>query len=185
MLHSVGVSALKPDSIHINFTFQSTSYETGSIHFDCVRTTNLTRCDRAQGLLFVHVIGQAFFNESSSSAEMLFGCFFIRCSVFVKKITTKSFGVGTLDHKESRKETEVASRSEKVAKVQIVVSINTRSVRDEQCICLFHTPRTARHFLQPRSSNESNCHVIISFMVKIHIQSTYQRWITWIAIRST
>ena len=43
---------------------------------------------------------------------------------------TKSFGVRTLDHKESRKETEAASESEKVVKVQIVVVINTRSVQD-------------------------------------------------------
>ena len=54
-----GVSALEPDSIRIDFTLQSTSYETGSIHFDRVRTTNLTRCDCAQGPLLVHVIGRA------------------------------------------------------------------------------------------------------------------------------
>ena len=42
--------------------------------------------------------------------------------MFAKK-TTKSFGAGRLDHKESRKETEAATGSEKVAKVRIVVSI--------------------------------------------------------------
>ena len=166
-----GMSALEPDSIHNDFTLQSSSYKTGSIHFDRVRTTNLTRYDRAQFPLYVHVIGRAFFNKSISSAEMLFGCFLVRCYVFAKKRTTKTFGVGTLDHKESRKETEAASGREKVAKVRIVVSINMRSVRDEQCVRLFLTPRSTRHFEQPRSSNKANCHVIISFPVKIHFRS--------------
>ena len=131
-----GVSALEPDSIQIDSTLQSTSYETGSINFDRVRTTNLTRCDRAQFPLCVHVTGRAFFKKSSSSEEMLFGCFFIRCYVFAEKKTTKSFGVGTLDHKESRKKTEAASGGDKVPNVRIVVSINTHSVRDEQCVRL-------------------------------------------------
>ena len=48
------------------------------------------------------------------------------------KKRAKLFGVETLDHKKSRKETETASRSDKVAKVRIVVSMNTCSVRDEQ-----------------------------------------------------
>ena len=48
----------------------------------------------------------------------------------LRKKTTKSLGVGTVDHKESRKEIEVATGIENVAKVQIVVSINTCSVRD-------------------------------------------------------
>ena len=87
-----------------------------------------------------------------------------------QKRTPKSFGAGTLNHKESKKETETASRSEKVVKVQIVVSINTRSLWEEQYVCLFHTPRTAQHFLQPHSSKEANCHVI-SFPVKIHFRS--------------
>ena len=100
-----------------------------------------------------------------------FDCFFICCYVFAKK-RTKSFGAGTLYYKESRKETEAASGSDKVAKVRIVVSINTCSVQDEQCVCLFYTPGTTRLFLQPRSSNESNCHMIISFLVKIHFRST-------------
>ena len=59
----------------------------------------------------------------------------LAASLFVvtccEKRATKLFGVGTLDHKESRKETEVASESEKVAKVRIVISINTRSARDK------------------------------------------------------
>ena len=67
---------------------------------------------------------------------------FIHCYVFAKK-KTKLCGERTLDHKESRKETEAARGSEKVVKVQIVVSTNTRSDRDEQCIRLFHTPRIA------------------------------------------
>ena len=88
-----------------------------------------------------------------------------------KKKLPKPFGARTLDHKESRKETEAASGSEKVAKVRIVVSINTRSVWDEEWVRLFHTPRTARHFLQLCSSNGANCHVIISFPLKIHFRS--------------
>ena len=140
------MSALEPDLIHTDFTLQSTSYETGSIHFDLVCTTNLTHCNCGQGSLFVHVIGCVSFNKSCNSADKLFGCFFIRCYVFTRKKTRKSFGAGTLDHKESRKKMEVTSISEKVAKVTVVVSINTRSVRHKQCICLFHTPRTARHF---------------------------------------
>ena len=63
-----GVSVLVPDSIHIDFTLRSTSYGTRSIHFDRVRTMNTT----AQGLLFVHVIGHAFFNKSIRSVEILF-----------------------------------------------------------------------------------------------------------------
>ena len=81
----------------------------------------------------------------------------------------KLFGAGTLDHKESREETEATS--EKVVKVRIVFSISTHSGRDKQCIHLFHAQRTARHFLRPRSSNEANCHMIISFPVEIHFQS--------------
>ena len=100
-----------------------------------------------------------------------FGCLFIDCYVFAKK-KTKLFGAVTLHHKESRKKTKAASEKEKVAKVRIVVRINTGSVQDEQCVHLFHTPRTAQYFLQLCSSNESNCHVIISFLVKIHFRST-------------
>ena len=48
---SEGVSALEPNSIHIDFTLQYTSYETGSIHFDHVHTTNLTRCDYARPVI--------------------------------------------------------------------------------------------------------------------------------------
>ena len=113
---------MKPD--------QSTSYETRLLHFDHVLTTNLTRCDRAQCPLFVHVIGCAFFNKSSRSAEMLFWLLLYLLLCLHEKKTTKSFGSGTLDHKESRKEMEVASGSEKVAKVRIVVSINMCSVWD-------------------------------------------------------
>ena len=78
-----------------------------------------------------------------------------------EKKTTKSFGAGTPDPKESRKETEAASGSEKFAKVRIVISINIRSVWDEQFVRLFPTPRPARHFLQLRSSNEANCHEML------------------------
>ena len=168
-----GMSALEPDSIHIDFTLQSTSYETRSIHFDHVCTTNFTHCDCAQGLLVVHMIGCAFFNKSSRSVEMLF--WLLPCLLLClcgKKKTTKSHGTGTLDHKESRKEAEAASGTEKVAKVWIVVSINTCSVQDERWVRLFHTPRTAGHFLHPCSSKESNYHVIISFLAKIHFWST-------------
>ena len=68
---------------------------------------------------------------------MLFGRFYIHCYVFAETKKRQSFGAGTLDHKESRKEVEAASQSEKDAKVRIVVSINTRSVQDEQCVHLF------------------------------------------------
>ena len=50
---------------------------------------------------------------------MLFGCFFVCGYVFTRKKMTKLFVAGTLDHKESRKETEAASGSEKVAKVHV------------------------------------------------------------------
>ena len=46
----------------------------------------------------------------------------------LRKKPTKSLGAGTLDHKERSKEMEAANGSEKVAKVRIVVSINTCSV---------------------------------------------------------
>ena len=66
------VSALDLDSIHIDLTLQSTLYETGSIHFDRVRTTNLTRDDSCTRPNYGHVIDRAFVNKSSRSAEMLF-----------------------------------------------------------------------------------------------------------------
>ena len=104
-----GVSTLEPDSIHINFTPQSTSYETKSIHFDCFCTTSLTRCDHVQGPLFVYVIGRAFCSKSSGSAEMLFWLLVFAVTSLQKK--RQSFGVGALDHKESRNETEAAIES--------------------------------------------------------------------------
>ena len=91
--------------------------------------------------------------------------------MFAKKKKTKLFGAGTLDHKEARKETEAASGGEKVLKVWIVLSLNTCSARDEHCVHLFHTPRTARRFLQPCSSKESNLNIIISSPGKTHVRS--------------
>ena len=71
--------------------------------------------------------------------QRCFGCFFICFYIFAKN-TSKSLGAGTLDHKESRNKTEAASGSENAAKVQIVVSINTCSVRDG---VYFHTSNNA------------------------------------------
>ena len=71
-----------------------------------------------------------------------------------------------------------ASGSEKVAKVRIVVAVNTCSVRDSVYCHTSNNPLVSptlqgpvRHFLQPLSSNESNCHVLISFPVAIHFRS--------------
>ena len=55
-----------------------------------------------QGLLFVHVIGRAFFNKSSRSADMLFWLLLYLLLCFREKKKTKWFGARTLDRKESR-----------------------------------------------------------------------------------
>ena len=168
------MSTLEPDSIHIDLTLQSTSYETGPIHFDHVRTMNLHRCDRAKGCyLFMWLAAPSFINPVDLR-KCCFGLLLYLLLRLCKKKMTKAFGTGIFDHKKSRNETEAARRSEKVVKVRIVVTcnVNTCSVWDEQYVSLFYTPRTARHFVQPCSSNESNCHVMISFLVKTHFRST-------------
>ena len=52
---------------------------------------------------------------------------------------------------------ELASKSEKAAKVKAVVSINKCSVWDEQCVRLFHTPSiSATAFFQRLKLSRDN-----------------------------
>ena len=135
------------------------------------------------GLVIVHVNGRAFFNKSSSSAEVLFGCFCIRCDVFAKKKTTKSFGAGTFDHKESRKETEAASGSEKAAKYKHAFSLE-RTIRSAVPHSKDRSIFSTTAFFQRSKLSRDNS-ISGGNILPIQIQSTYQRWIISITIRST
>ena len=79
-----GLSALDPDSIHIDFIPRSTSYGSGSIHFVRVHTTNLTRDDSYTRRNYGHVIDHAFVNKSEY-LRRCFGCFFFCGYVFTKE----------------------------------------------------------------------------------------------------
>ena len=91
------MSALEPDSIHVDITPQSTSYETGSIHYDRICTTNPTHsCNRNCAQLFAHVIGHAFVNRSAERLPWLL--FYLLLRLRETKQTTL-FGDETLDRK--------------------------------------------------------------------------------------
>ena len=117
-----GVSALEPDSIHIDITLQSTSYETRSIYLDHVRTS----CT-----LFVNMIARTFSNKSSRSADMFWLLYYLLLHLNEKKKRQNCLARERLiTRRAGRRPKPLADLSEKVVKVRIVVSINMCSGQD-------------------------------------------------------
>ena len=86
-----GLSALDPDSIHIDLTPQSSLrtnwIATGSIHFDPVRTTNLTRDDSYTRPNYRHMIAYLPLAVTQSCFWICHPADFGHCLLFIHTTT--------------------------------------------------------------------------------------------------